>query len=79
MYKPWKGHLEGGITLLRGLTITMAIDHVLTGMILQVPIRFKSLEFFLSSESTTPSFGASSNDDFFAICLYMLNFWGVRR
>ena len=30
------GHLEGGTTIVRGLTITMVINHLLTGMILQV-------------------------------------------
>ena len=30
------GHLEGGITSFRGLTITMVINHLQTGMILQV-------------------------------------------
>ena len=32
-----KAICEGGITLLRGLAITMAIDHLPTGMFLQVP------------------------------------------
>ena len=28
IYKPWKGHLERGTSLVRGLTITMVINHV---------------------------------------------------
>ena len=35
IYKPWKGHLEGGQPYLGGL-LTMVINHLLTGMILQV-------------------------------------------
>ena len=34
--KPYKGHLEGNIALVRGLTIIKVNNHLLTGMILRV-------------------------------------------
>jgi len=33
IYKPLKGHVEGVPTTLKGLVITLVLNHVLTGMI----------------------------------------------
>ena len=37
IYKPWKGHLQGVPQPYLGDLLTMVINHLLTGMILQVP------------------------------------------